>query len=213
MKNILVAVLIFAFVSCKKDSDNTPSNTSTTITANSFSPLTAGSYWAYDWYVVDSSGNALFFNITDSIYIIGDTIIAGDTFAIQSSTWFGNPSAISYLRDSSDCLIDNIGRIYFSAANFSDTLYLWNSFSGDETGYLKMDSANIAVTVPAGTFNTINAKYTVVNNVGSWPCLGIYDVHNNQYADSAGKVKSSFQFTSDIACRVYEQRLRSYFIN
>ena len=206
--------LALTLTACEKDVAilKDPTNPTPSTTTN-YTPLTVGSYWVYDWYAVDSSGNSTLLNITDSVYISADTIIGTDTYAIMEGTWFGFPPTRSFLRDSNGDLVNPGGGISFSATNYTDTLYHWNSGNGNETGYLKMDDIGEMVTVPAGTFRTLNAKYTVVNNVGTWPCFGKFDVHDNQYADNVGKVRSSFQFTSNPNCKVNEQRLRSYHIN
>lgn len=210
MKKVLVLGLIIALTwsSCKKDI-GIPSSP----TPHSYSELTTGNYWVYDWYVIDSAGSSTLCGITDSIYIVGDTVIGSDTFAIQKGSWFGGATTLSFRRDSLGYLINETGRVFFSATNFTDTLYIWNSMTGSETGFLKMTDIGQTMTVPAGTFTTLNAEYTVVNNVGTWPCVGTLDIHNNQYADHVGKVKSTFQFTSDPSCKVYEQRLRKYYVN
>jgi len=214
-KHFTIALLLtVTLVSCQKDKPIVPILTSTTQdSTTNYTPMTTGSYWVYDWYVVDSSGNATLYNKRDSIYIIGDTVIGSHTYAVQEWTWFGGSLHRQFLRDSIGYLINETGRIFYSATNYTDTLYLWNSFSGETTGYLKMNDINEMVTVPAGTFTTSNAEFIVVNNVGTWPCLGTLDIHDNQYADNIGKVRATFQNVSDSACRVYEQRLVSYYIN
>ncbi|HLG04378.1 MAG TPA: hypothetical protein VI731_12340 [Bacteroidia bacterium] len=214
MKKYFALASLLLLAACKKDAAPSPSNQiNPPPSITNYAPLTTGSYWIYDWYLVDSSGNSTFLNLTDSISITGDTIIGLDTFAIAHGGWYGGAPVSSYFRDSIGYLISPDGRISFSATNYIDTLYTWNSSNGNESGYLKMDNIGDTVTVPAGTFSTLNAKYIVVNNAGTWPCLGIYDVHDNQYAYNVGKVRATFQITTDPSCKVYEQRLRSYYIN
>lgn len=211
MQKLLVIGFIIGLTACKKDIEKT--FTPSTAPSTTYSPMTTGSYWVYDWYVIDSAGIATPYPATDSIYIVGDTIIGGNTFSIQAGTWYGISQSPKYFRDSIGYLINETGRIFFSANNYTDTLYTWNSGDGTVTGYLKMNNIGAIVTVPAGTFPTLNAEYTIVNNIGTWPCLGTLDVHNNRHAINIGEVNSSFQFTGDATCKVYERRLRTYFIN
>ncbi len=211
MKIFTAFVIIITFASCSKDVA-IPENSTSAAIPNYF-PMTIGSYWVYDWYIVDSSGNSTFLNITDSISIVGDTLIGTDTFAIGVGGWFGGAPTRGYSRDSSGYLIDTSGRIYSSANNYIDTLYTWYPTSGTTMGYCKMIDIGEMVTVPAGTFRTINAAYVVVNLVGNWGCIGIYDIHDKQYAENIGIVRTSFQNTPDPQCRVFEGRLRTYHIN
>ena len=179
-----------------------------------YTPMTVGSYWVYDWYKVDASGNTIQqLSETDSVYIAGDTIIGTDTFAIQVGTWFGgafSPPFRNYLRNLNGDLVSPSGAIGFSATNYIDTFYIWNPGNGQTMGYRKMIDIGEIVTVPVGTFRTLNAAYIVVNLVGTWPCIGIYDIHDNQYAENIGLVRTSFQFVG--SCEVFEGRLRTYYI-
>lgn len=212
MKGLFVIGIILSFTACKKETEENhlPTNSSSTV---NYTPMTIGSYWIYDWYVIDSAGNSTPYGISDSVFIVGDTIISGSTFSIQSGTWYGVPKPSRFLRDSVGYLVDETGSIFFSEGNYTDTLYIWNSGDGSETGCLKMNDIGTVVTVTAGTFSTLNAQYTVVNNIGTWPCLGTLDIHNNRYAINVGEVSSTFQFTGDITCKIFERRLRTYYIN
>lgn len=216
-KLIVLALIVICFFSaCKKDVTIPTTHLEYecgTPSPISYFHLNYGSYWVYDWYVIDSLGNETFLNITDSIFISGDTTIGNSTYSISEGTWFGGSPFVEYLRDSSFHLVNEAGRVFCSSTNFTDTLHIWNSMNGDETGFLKMAQNTSSVTVPAGTFTSLNAVYTVVNNVGTWPCIGALDIHNNFYSEYVGKVKSTFQITGDNSCKVYEQRLRDYLIN
>lgn len=212
MKTFLALVIVITFVSCSKDAA-IPQNNSAAAIPN-YIPMTVGSYWVYDWYVVDSLGNATPQFITDSVYIEADTIIGADTFAIKVGTWHGMSPFRAYLRNSNGDLMNTAGGISFSATNYIDTLYTWYPTSGGTImGYCKMIDIGEMVTVPAGTFRTLNAAYVVVNLVGTWGCIGIYDIHDKQYAENVGMERTSFQYTPDAQCRVFEGRLRTYHIN
>lgn len=177
----------------------------------SYCPLTIGSYWVYDWYQTDSTGALFSLSTSDSCFVSNDTVIGGDTFYIIEGTFRGDPSR-SWLRDSSGCFISPSGRIALSATNFTDTFYTWSSSVSGQFGYLMMAEIGETVTVPAGSFRTINAKYTVINTTGTWPCFGIYDEHDNQYALGVGLVRTAIPHTSSPSCRTDLRLLRSYSI-
>jgi len=211
----LAFAVILLVIACKKDNpiQQDPAPPAPPVPPPNYTPMSTGSYWVYEWYVVDSSGNAVVKNITDSVYITGDTIIGSYTYAIQEGTWFGFSPFRDFLRDSSGYLANSSGRIFFSATNYTDTLYIWNPMTGQTMGYTKMNDIGEMVSVPAGTFSTLNAEYIVVNLIGTWLCIGAFDIHDNQYADNVGKVRATFQLTPDFQCRVFEQRLVHYHIN
>ena len=176
-----------------------------------YTPMSVGSYWVYDWYSVDTLGNEWPIGLTDSVYIAGDTIIGNDTFAIRVGTWyFASQPFREYWRDSAGYLVNPWGGISFSATNFTDTLYMSNM--GQVKKYRVMRDIGEVVTVPVGTFRTLNAAYVWEKLDGVWDnCVGPYDIHDFQYAENIGMVRTSLQFTNG-SCVVQEGRLRSYFI-
>jgi len=212
--NTAIAIVVLFLMSCEKDIE-VPTSPTSTISPSStgYMPMTPGSYWVYDWYVIDTLGNKTLATLRDSVYIVGDTVIGTSTYAVQEGSYFGGSVTRQFLRDSSGYVIDETGRIFFSETNYTDTLHIWSSTTGETTGYLKMNGIGDSVSVPAGTFSTLNAEFIVVNNIGSWPCVGTFDIHDHQYADNVGKVRSTFQLVSSPACTKYEQRLISYHIN
>lgn len=212
MKNCLfIATLsILLFNSCSKD---LPIPEPQTIYPN-YTPMTVGSYWIYDWYNVDSNGNSVQIpGLTDSVYIAGDTIVGTDTFAVRVGTWYGTWPLREYWRDSAGYLVNPWGGISFSATNFTDTLYISYVNTQMKKYRIMMDVGEI-VTVPVGTFRTLNAAYVYEKIIGTWPsvCWPIYDIHDFQYAENVGMVRTSLQWLGNPACIVEEGRLRAYYI-
>ena len=177
-----------------------------------YTPMTVGSYWVYDWYVVDSAGNTQQHPHTDSVYIAGDTIIGTDTFAIRVGTWFLGSPFRQYLRNLNGDLVTPSGSIIFSATNFTDTLYI-SYINPNMKEYIIMMDIGEVVTLPIGTFSTVNAAHVWQRLNGIWDsCVGAYDIHDNQYAQNVGMVRTSWQFTGTSTCNVWEGRLRTYYI-
>ena len=210
MKSItfLLSIALFLF-SCSKDKLTEDTPASATESTNYF-PLSIGSYWVYHWYRVDTLGNSVNFNVIDSVYISGDTLIGSHTYYIKEGTHFGSPRK-EILRDSLGYLVDETGRVYFSSTNFTDTLFSATITEGFI--FTMMKDIGKSVTVPAGTFTTFNAPLLAIYNTLVFPCSGGIDQHNRYYANNVGLILSDLRFAGDVMCNVYEQRLVSYHIN
>lgn len=158
MKNqafLFLAFTVFAFA-CKDKDDDTTSNP-LPIAATDYFPLTQGSYWIYQWYKIDSQGNAeIWASYLDSIYVSGDSIINGITYAKVEGTYIKTPITYFY-RDSSGFLVDeNGGAPLFSTTLETEVLGV-DTFSTEVAPLFwreyKMAANTSNVTVPAGTFD------------------------------------------------------------
>lgn len=112
MKKILAFTILSLFIlSCKKDKlEPAPQ------AVNSYTHVsTTGSYWVYDWYDVDSTGNETLWNTTwkDTIRIVGDTTINGKVFQhYKGKEW--NSLREYWTRDSSGYVVGINGKIAYS---------------------------------------------------------------------------------------------------
>ena len=208
-KMLLGAALIFAVaIACNKETDdlNTPSP--------DYFPLTNGSYWVYNTYQIDSSGNENIVGDNDTIMIIGDSLINGNEYKVFYGVSFGHASIKkeSYYRDSMDCIVNNEGKIIFSNKNFTDTLSVTSTFwSGSVYWYAIMEPFSGDMVLPAGTFNDLlNSKLTVVD-AGKQDIIGTSDY---LYAPNVGLVlRQYFYISSHTNYRDYfEERLVDYHI-
>ena len=206
-KNLIILLLLagtFILTRCKKDpAIITPSLLSPTSSMYYF-PLTVGSYWIYQAIEVDSSENILGSNYLDSLYISGDTIINLKTYAILKSTNISNPFSgtsmitkelAKIVRDSSGYIVDTLGD-YIKHDDFSSVLNTMNEntpISFIKTGYMTNQGA--LVTVPAGTFTTINYQEKVIRFDSTY-MYGIPKYSNHIMADSVGVVYKSITYSS-----------------
>lgn len=193
MKKILYSSLVLAvcFCSCKKDKDATPTPvpSSPTATTNYF-PLSVGSYWIYDTYNLDTNGVETYVS-TDSCYISNDTVIGGNTYSVfHASLLF--PTSTYYRRDSSGYLVDQVGKIYFSNTNFTDTLR-YDSLPGYFSGFGKMISPSTSVSVPAGTFSVYDFMQTTTILTSGYIWENPRITHH-YYADGVGIVNETLTF-------------------
>ena len=160
----LIACTVLFISSCKKDviESNPPSKP-----ISNYMPLTIGNYWVYDNYKVDALGNETKLNYTDSIYVQGDTVIRGETYYVISGTYKPFLDSLSswIIRDSSGYLVDELGNIHFSSTNFTDTLNSNATVVNNDTivfAFANMDSNPYTVSVPAGTFTTLDYVTTFI---------------------------------------------------
>jgi hypothetical protein len=159
----LVAVSIVAtglFVtSCKKEDDPIiPPSNPIVFTIYGF-PISDGSYWIYQEERTDSDGVVIQNGAIDSVYVEGDTTIGLYTYkkiktvVLSGSSWFPQ-QALRIVRDSAGYLVDVYGE-YMEHDNFTDTLH-FQDYGGQVHAWYFMRHRDSVVTVPAGTFETID---------------------------------------------------------
>jgi hypothetical protein len=158
----LVAGIVFATAvalsSCKKDDPTIPPPSSTADPRIYGFPITDGSYWVYQEERTDSDGVVIQTGAIDSMYVDGDTIIGLYTYkkirtVVSGSSFFPN-QPLSIVRDSAGYLVDTYGE-YMEHDNFTDTLRFID-YSGLVHAWYFMRHRDSVVTVPAGTFTTID---------------------------------------------------------
>ena len=220
MKTITLLMIIFAvFSSCKKK------EVEPTICESSVQefevPNTKGSYWKYQCYRVDTSGVETLYGEPDSVYVYGDTVISNKRYTVIKGTWLTAPSTtiLSIRRDSSGFIVNENGKVIYSFNNFTDTLRTGSLQYGPPPEswhwYMKMYN-NISINVPAGTFNTVEARRSFYDPNGG-PANNCGDAEftlGYWYADGIGKVKETNGFIVDLQnCGAHlEARLTDYYI-
>lgn len=181
----------------------------------SYGQLKVGNYWVYEKYKVDSVGNIVSaLPGLDSCYISSDTVINGNTYYKMFRPNIPVTSQITYLRDSANCIVDHIGRILFSASDFTSIFDFHYAITGPDTLYSiqsNMADHNLARTVAAGTFITSSFRQTIV----AYPFLSS-PVHtriiDTRYSNSVGiVVETEIGFSSDP--NTTQRRLLRYHLN
>jgi hypothetical protein len=205
---ILLAGIIIT--SCNKDNDAAPETA--TPTYSNYSALAVGNYWVYENFRVDSSGIAITTNTFDSCYVEKDTIIWSRTFyKVYRPTILAD---YLYLSDSLHYIIEPGNKIIFSSIDFTSLISSRYSidFNGDTLYYTewKMADSAMNITVPAGTFLTVNSKETFYMT----PMLsmsGSVRYMNHLYAAGVGLVAETKPFFASDPLYT-ERRLVRYYV-
>jgi hypothetical protein len=204
--------ITLAFSSCKKENDpEIPNNPPATSSAYSF-PLTDGSYWVYQQSQTDSAGNVTQVGTTDSVYVDGDTTIGANTYKkirtylAPGSGWFIH-QPLQLWRDSSGYIVDLNGD-FIEHTNFTDTLDS-RSEAGIYDSWYFMKHEDSVVTVPAGTFTTIDYEGHVYATMPGYPHPSPRYTHQ-LLADGIGKVVEVRYYFSQPG--YIQRRLISYHI-
>lgn len=211
----VILPMLFA-VSCKKDDKDEPKPQ----VKSDYLNLKVGNYWVYEHYKIDSLGNETHTSYVDSVVITRDTMINNLLYYVfegvemSGSQW----KTLGYYRDSAKCLVDRNGNVIFSEINFSDTINEIVSYITPPDTlfyiYTLMEDPGKTITVPAGTFNALNAKgYLTMHYSYIAPGNEIYHVELNRYFGfGVGEILSTWTFANEYysSRAYYEKRLVRY---
>jgi hypothetical protein len=211
MKKILaLTILSLAVLSCKKDKitpEPIPSNSYTHVT-------TTGSYWVYEWYDVDSTGNETPSNVSwkDTIRIVGDTVINGEVFQHYKGKQF-NQFMDYFQRDSSGYVIRPDGKISYSYMGVPKLLNMHNDGYMNQNAYLGLKQT---VTTNFGT-KEANTTYLEVSMVDGTPVntCGDYSVRlYNYYVSGLGCTGTETAYFGQLQsqCAIKRSKLSAYYI-
>ncbi len=221
-KSILpvLALLTVSIISCKKEKEKekeevcpTPSPAAPVYA--DYSKLKVGNYWIYQRYEVDTLGNATAQTIFDSCYVKSDTLLNGNTYFVISRPTYNPSHSIIILRDSLYYTISYGNYIHFSSQDFTSIFnsnYITAS-TGDTVCYVvkKMATASTVITVPAGTFTTLDAEETFTM-YPNWSSAGAVRKTHTRYAENIGIVSETLPFFSSNP-KYIERRLIRYNLN
>lgn len=210
MKKILAfTILSLTILSCKKDKlepNPLPANSYTHVT-------TVGSYWVYDWYDVDSTGNeTLIPQLKDSIRIVGDTVINGEVFQhYKGKNW--NSPVDYYTRDSSGYVISPDGKISYSY--FGAPMFLASS----SDGYIRLETfigEKQIINTAFGTkeANTVYMESSMVDGTPMTNCGDLSYRFYTYYVSGLGKTGTETAYFGQLqgACAIKRSKLSTYYI-
>ena len=215
MKQVMLAVgiSILFLTACKKENPAIIPPEQTPAPIYEF-PTKQGSYWVYDWSIVDSNGVETSLNIVDSVFILGDTLINGNTYTIHKGQYFGGNYSTYFQRDSIGYIVSNHGNVVFTYVDFNTPIASGPYGSWDYYTRVLEDEATI--TVPVGTFQALVLEYYIYspNGMAINNCGDIDYSYKTYMVSGIGQVyreePSYTEFQSQ--CKKQVRRLVDYYI-
>ncbi len=210
MKKILAfTILSLAILSCKKDKvEPQPVNSSYTHVS------TVGSYWVYDWYDVDSTGNETLWVTSwkDTTRIVGDTTINGEVFQHYKGKQWGTPQEY-FLRDSSGYVVNPTGSIHYSYMGVPALLHMYSD------GYMNRDAYLGGIQTINTNFGSkqANTTYLEVSMVDGTPvniCGDLSVRFYSYYVSGLGCVGTETAYFGQLQglCAIKRSKLSAYYI-
>lgn len=201
--------LLLSLLACEKKTETT-----TPEVKSDYFPLSTGNYWVYNTYCIDSFGNDSLYTENDTVRIIGDTIINGNSYKVFRANkddlfaYFAN----RFYRDSSGYIVDNYGRTIFSSDDLKDTLYVRHDadygYADSLSYYGIMEKYQGQVQTSAGSFdNVLNMRLDVADKDNN-----LIRSNNYLYAPIVGKILFQYFYVNEYQMKnvYYEVRLVSY---
>ncbi|MFK7954089.1 MAG: hypothetical protein AB8B73_14670 [Ekhidna sp.] len=198
LKIILPLLLSILLISCSKDEVNISED------VLYYANLEVGNYWVYDWYELTSEGESLLHE-NDTVRILSETIISGQTFFVKSPHKYGAGNL--FLFDSLNAIYSYPARqIFFTLDdNAMQTIDLGPMDEPITTGTYQLRGEE-EVDVPAGSFQCLNWRGVYVSNKVDYEFGDRFN--DNYFAKNVGLIQMRTQFYS--SPNDLEARLISY---
>lgn len=209
-KNVVVTIAcacILGIISCKKETVEPPVctnvNTSPPASDQYRIPVTVGSYWIYESISMDSTNTVTSISSIDSVFIPYDTIVNGKQYSRKMSVNMSGIPSITmnmflgnniYVRDSAGYIVNFYGK-FIRHDDFTNILASQVLVSPPYSLISRMVHKDSLVTVPAGSFTTINYQENVTILEPSYPGNRI-KYNNCIMADNIGIVYEDWCFYS-----------------
>jgi len=212
MKNSFFALIIFSllFVSCTNEGTETPEE-------ENFYALKVGNSWVYKNYLYQNSTDTYEVSgVIDSVKIVGNTEINGNTYFDLQTRTSGNNANVFYLnsngeshlfvRDSLGYLITDSGAIVFLNNDYSERIV--SDVTLPVTIFARLTEAIDNISTEAGSFECFDMEI-YARNTDTGELLPGLD--HQYYSDGLGLVYSTTSFVST-NYPIHIKRLDSYSI-
>lgn len=213
MKNLIFACFalgIVTLVSCKKEQDPSPIVPESSQPTFSFQSQ-PGSYWVYLVYKIDTTGTETLLSYRDSVYVMNDSIINGQSYKHYRGTWLGNTGDL-LMRDSSGFIVNPFGNILYNYIGYTDTVSSHND--GIFTSYGMTASGTFSITTPAITSTCLDHQIHFYQSNGTTmsPCDSVWIKHDYYNVNTGEELISYYALSAqlDQNCTYMERRLVAY---
>lgn len=209
---VSLLMLALAFAACKKDDDDAcppPMPEPSSYPTASYAPYSVGSWWVYTGVnIAPGTGVETPNNNRDSIYVSGDTVIAGRSYAHLQGERFGLFNVDQWVGIDGPRLVEPNGNVLMDVTASSDTISTGpGPFFPVDSIATVLKSQSLGLLTPAGIFVSDHAR-EVVFFLQPGFTSPLYEADN--YVEGVGiAMYSSFYATSGV--RV-EMRLAGYHI-
>ena len=215
-KLFLLGMITLLIASCENSPSNPGIDDPVLPPDAGYFPLTIGSSWVYQHLTIDPDGIEKLREETDSIVISKDTLIHDRLYYVFEGTNYpfngGDWGIVDILRDSMGYIVNQHGDIKLAFENFTDTLHVKKEIHQDQLLYtlsFKMELEDFQIGVPAGSFQVINYKGTLISALEN-EAVPNPRYLNNYYASGVGNVLKTYYYLS--SPNAIEKRLVRYHI-
>ncbi len=203
-KLLLLILSISLFSACKKTTEFTSDP--------SYTMLKVGNYWVYASFTLNNGVELRDSDIIrDSIHIVKDTSIRGNTYFKLCRFEQNKLKEIQFLRDSANDLVNHVGLRMFSSEDFTSIFYsrkeLNTSIPYDVN--IKMGEKDFTTITPNGLFLTRSAMnhYKLYINKDTVPVS-----MGNKYSSGVGLVSYSNLLIFDLNYLIVTKKLLRYHV-
>jgi hypothetical protein len=198
---VVVLVVLLSTYSCQKEQPVPAAPES-----SKFLPMSIGSYWVYETYVVDSLGNESLLPYHDSLIVTKDSIVNGIKYKVVEGTQFFSSGwkILALWQDSAKSLVNVNGTVLFAENRINDTINSMVACVSPPdtlfTLFTIMENPSYTVQVPAGLFQVLNAKQ-MIKTFDMHGSSGSQNnpktmVNNQYYAPNVGLISDCWAFAS-----------------
>lgn len=180
-----------------------------TIPVTDYFPMTIGSYWIYEVLSIDTLGIEGPVTHIDTVTIIGDTVINGNTFMVFDGSFMTNSNWRNFYRDSSGYIVTNYGGTALTNQPTTDTLAS-SYIQSIGWQYKYMSPPPPAIATPVCTFTSLlHTKTDLWTDDPNYP-WGSPRSDHGYFAEGVGNVLQIFYYYSSPS--YLHRRLTEYYI-
>lgn len=181
----------FALAACQKEGEDPSTVTPGTVLPEigTFSNLTVGNYWKYTKNKVDSNDVVLETVRTDSVYVAGDSVVNGATYAILRRAMDAQvTSDLELWKDSLTFLVNSDHVVRFCSAPLDAVIYQEGLGQFTVLYNFLVQSTPVDISVPAGDFSTYMMHAHTIS-FGTTPEVPAWKDPRSHWVSGVGRVR------------------------